>query len=344
MSMVILCKRFLCFVLLCLGVAFAASAPVQAVEPTTLHFGHIGGPGSLYWVSAEEFANRVAALSRGTVRIALHPNSELGSDGAMLQKLLTPEADISVLATPMSSIANEFGVFEMPFLVRDRAHVRAFRAKLMQDYLNPAAEQKGYRLLAMWELGFRDICNNKRPIEGPASLKGLKLRVPKGEWRTKMFQAYGVEPVVMEFKDVYAGIEAGQIDGLETPLDLIYGAHLERAQRYLTISHHIYSPGFLVMGREKYLSLPISVRAVLDKAAAEMQDWILDRGQQLDAELVGKLKPVLAVNEADRLAFTIQSLPIYSEYSKTPVQRALVKLIFEADTSPFAAAAGGRRP
>jgi TRAP-type C4-dicarboxylate transport system substrate-binding protein len=238
----------------------------------------------------------------------------------------------------MSSIASEFGVFEMPFLVRDRAHVRRFRDAVMQTYLKPAAERQGYRVLAMWELGFRQIVNNKRPIDGPGSLTGLKLRVPQGEWRIKMFRAYGVEPVPAEFKDVIPGIEAGRIDGLETPLDLIYGAHIERAQKYLTLSRHIYSPGFLVMGRERFQKLPVSVRAVLERAATDMQDRVLRKGEELDAEYLGKLKPFLAVNEVDRLSFTIQSLPIYAEYTKVPVHKALVRLIFEADTTPLVSA------
>ncbi len=326
--------RFLAYALAFFAGVLIAS-PLRAAEPYTLHFGHIGGPGSLYWYSGEEFANRVAALSKGTVRIVLHPRSELGSDTAVLKKLLTSEADISLVATPMSSVSDEFGVFEMPFLIRNRAHVRQFREKLMQ-VLRTAAAQKNYHLLGMWELGFRHITNNKRPVEGPSSLKGLKLRVPQGEWRIKMFQAYGVEPVPMEFKDVYAGIEQGKIDGLETPLDLIYGAHIERVQKYLTLSYHLYSPAFLVMGRERYLGLPTSVRAILDKVGAEMQDWVLQKGEELDTELLEKMKPYLAINEADRLASTIQSLPIYKEYTQQPAQRALVKLIFEADMAPLA--------
>ena len=153
-----------------------------------------------------------------------------------------------------------------------------------------------------------------------------------------MFKAYGVEPIPMEFKDVIPGIEAGRIDGLETPLDLIYGAHIERVQKYLTLSYHVYSAGFLVMGRDRYQQLPISVRAVIEKVAVEMQDWVLQTGDELDAEFVDKLKPFVAVNEADRLAFTIQSVPIYSDYTKLAVHRALVKLIFEADASPLATA------
>ncbi len=337
MSSAVSCKRYATFALVFLTAILTLSSP-RAAEPYTLHFGHIGGPGSLYWFSAEEFANRVTTLSKGTVRIVLHPKSELGSDTAVAKKLLTGEADLSVIATPMSSIASEFGVFEMPFLVRNRAHVKRFREKLMQAYLKPAAERKGYHVLAMWELGFRHIMNNKRPIEGPGSLNGLRLRVPQGDWRIKMFQAYGVEPIPMEFKDVYAGIEAGKIDGLETPIDLIYGAHIERVQKYLTLSAHIYSAAFLVMGQERYRQLPISVRAIIEKVALDMQDWILQKGEELDAGYVDKMRPFVAVNEADRLAFTIQSMPIYREYTQQPAQRALVKLIFEADMAPLASA------
>lgn len=315
-----------------------SSVCARAAEPYTVHLAHIGGPGSLYWISGEEYADRVAKLSRGTVRIALHPNSELGGDSAVAQKLLTGEADLAIIATPMSSIASEFGVFEMPFLVRDRAHVRRFRDAVMQSYLKPAAERSGYRVLAMWELGFRHIVNNKRAIDTPGDLKGLKLRVPQGEWRIKMFRAYGVEPVPAEFKDVVPGIQAGKIDGLETPLDLIYGAHVERAQKYLTLSRHLYTPGFLVAGRESFQKLPVAVRAVLEKVGMDMQDWVLQKGEELEADLIGKMKPFLAVNEVDRLAFTIQSLPIYSEYTKVPVHKAVVKLIFDADASPLVSA------
>jgi TRAP-type transport system periplasmic protein len=154
-----------------------------------------------------------------------------------------------------------------------------------------------------------------------------------------MFSTFGVEPIPMEFKDVRAGILAGTIDGLETPLDLMYAAHLEQVQKYLTLSYHVYSAAFLVMGRDRYYQLPVSVRAILDKVASDMQDWVLQKGEELDTEYVGKLKPFLAVNELDRLAFTLECLPIYRDYAQEAGQRALLKLIFEADASAISGAA-----
>jgi TRAP-type C4-dicarboxylate transport system substrate-binding protein len=43
----------------------------------------------------------------------------------------------------------------------------------------------------VWENGFRNITTNTKPIVKPVDLAGMKLRVPQGKWRVKMFQAYG---------------------------------------------------------------------------------------------------------------------------------------------------------
>ena len=85
----------------------------------------------------------------------------------------------------MSSVASEFGVFEMPFLIQDREQIKRFRPKVMEDFLIPAAASKGYLLLGMWESGFRQIKASTGPVKTPAGLKNLRLRVPEGDWHAK---------------------------------------------------------------------------------------------------------------------------------------------------------------
>ena len=306
-------------------------------EPIVLKFGHIGGPGSLYYTSAEEFARRVAKETNGAVQIALYPKSGLGTDTEVLKKLLTGEVDISLVGTPITSVSDTFGVFEMPFLIRDRDQVKRFRDRLVFGYLSPSLKEKGYLLLGMWELGFRHITNNQRPIYGPESLKGLKLRVPNSPWRIKMFHSMGVEAVKVEYKDIVPGLKAGTIHGVETALDLLYSTHVEKEQKYLSLSYHLYTPAFLVAGRAKFASLPPEAARAIWRVAREMEDWTLAKGAELDGELINRLGVEgLAVNECDRLAFTIRSLPIYQEYAaSSPKAKAMIKLIFSADLAPL---------
>src|SRR5438445_13297348 len=94
----------------------------------------------------------------------------------------------------MSSVVPAFGLFEMPYLVKDREHLKRIDKEIVWPTLVPIAEKAGYRVLATWENGFRQITNNQRPIKTTEDLKGNKLRVPKRKSRVQMFQSYGASP------------------------------------------------------------------------------------------------------------------------------------------------------
>ena len=124
----------------------------------------------------------------------------------------------SYYATIMSTIDDRYGVFEMPYLFKDRAQVkRVAEDPQVQKMLYDPLPAKGVRVLGFWENGFRVITNNVRPIVTPEDLKGIKLRTPKGVWRVKMFKAYGANPTPMAYGEVFAALQAGVIDGQENP-------------------------------------------------------------------------------------------------------------------------------
>ena len=52
-----------------------------------LKFGHVGAPGSLFALSAEEFSRRVEEKYPGRVQVNVFGSSQLGGDELMLQKL-----------------------------------------------------------------------------------------------------------------------------------------------------------------------------------------------------------------------------------------------------------------
>ena len=85
-------------------------------------------------------------------------------------------------------------------------------------------------MLAVWENGFRHITNSKRPIKSPADLKGIKLRVPEGKWRVKMFQAYGANPSPMKFSELFTALQTGVMDGQENPFTQIYSASCRKCR------------------------------------------------------------------------------------------------------------------
>ena len=294
-------------------VVFGAPALAQ----TELKLGHVGEPGSLFATSAEEFAKRANEKLAGKAKVVVFGSSQLGGDKEMLQKLKLGTLDMALPSTVMSSEVDLFGMFEMPYLVKDREHMKRIEKDVFWGKLAPEAEKKGLRILAVWENGYRHLTNNKHPIKVPADLQGIKLRVPEGKWRVKMFQAYGANPSPMKFSELFTALQTGVMDGQENPLTQIYSAKLQEVQKFLSLSGHVYTPAYLTVGSKKYGGLPADVRKVLEDTAKETQAFVYERAAKEETDLLAKLKQAgMQVNEVDKDAFFAASKATYEEFSK----------------------------
>jgi len=310
--------------------AAVAAALLAAVLParaqTELKLGHVGEPGSLIGAAADEYAKRVNAKLAGKYKIVTYGSSQLGGDKEMMQKLKLGTIDMVEPSTVMSSIADMYGVFEMPYLVKSREHMKRIEKELFWSKIEPESEKKGYKVLAVWENGFRQITNNAHPIVKPADLKGIKLRVPEGKWRVKMFQAYGANPSPMKFSEVFTALQTGVMDGQENPLAQIASAKFYEVQKYLSMTGHVYTPAYLVVSAAKWKTLPPDVQKVLEETAKETQAFVYEKAAKDDEELLAMMKKAgIQVNEADKDAFIAASKPVYEDFAKeVPGARAVI--------------------
>ena len=296
------------------GVLISATARAETIE---LKFGHDGAPGSLFAASSEEFARRANAKLGDKARVLVFGSSQLGDDTEVLQKVKVGTVDFAIPSTIMSSVVPAFGLFEMPYLVKDRQHMQRIEREIVWPTLAPLAEKQGYKILAVWENGFRQITNNKHPIVTPDDLKGMKLRVPKGKWRVRMFQAYGASPSAMGLSEVFVALQTGVMDGQENPFPQIYAMKFQEVQKYLSLTDHVYTPAYVVVSAKKWATLPPDVRQILEQTAKETQAYVYETATRMDKELLDKLKAAgMQVNVANRQAFVKASAPIYEEFAR----------------------------
>jgi tripartite ATP-independent transporter DctP family solute receptor len=304
--------------IIALGLIFLLmQLPPAHAEKVQLYFAHTAGPGSLYDASANEFAKRANAKLPDSYRVVVVGSSGLGDDTAVLEKLKRGEVTMSLPSTAMSTVSDTFGIFELPFLIRDRAQMQRVSPLLLSWYLQPAAHKKGYRILAIWENGFRHITNNIRPIRRPEDLRGLKIRIPPGPWREKLFRMLGAIPVPMPIHQVYESLSAGTVDGQENPLQQIKGSKFTEVQRYLTYSEHIYTPAYVLVGEAAFALLPVAVQQILATTATEMQSWVYDYATRLESALVDEFEEVVRINQLDIKAFETATRPLYGEFIRT---------------------------
>ena len=304
--------------LIALQVVAAGCGSPTPEGPVELSFGHVGAPGSLFALSAEEFAARVNARLDGQAEVIVYGSSQLGGDDILLQKLKLGTVDLALPSSIMSSRIDEFGLFEMPYLVQDREHMTRIEEEVFWPDLAPLAEAEGYRMIAVWENGFRHITNNVRSIHVPGDLQGIKLRTPRGVWRVKLFQAFGANPAPMALSEVFIALRTGVVDGQENPLAQIHAAKLHEVQEYLSLTGHVYTPAYVTVSATRWGRLPEAVRAVVEEEAKALQGFVHETAERLDRELLEEIAAAgVVVNEADRSSFLEASQAIYDDFGAT---------------------------
>ena len=300
-----------------------------AQQVTTIRLGHVGFPGSLFAIITDEYAKRANAALKGKIEIKVFHSSQLGSDEQMMRGIKVGAPEMFLPSTVMSTAEQKFGVFEMPYLIVSRAHMKKVAEnKEAQKALFEGLPAKGIRVLGVWENGFRHITNNVRPITKPDDLKGIKLRVPGGVWRVNMFKAYGANPSPMPLAEVYSALQSGVMDGQENPFPQIASAKFYEVQKFLSLTGHVYTPAYLVVGEEFWEKLPNDTQMTLAKIAWDMGDIARAEGERLDKELMDKIAPPMKANEVDKDAFIKASGKIYDEFGKqVPGGAELIKLV-----------------
>ena len=71
----------------------------------------------------QEFAKRANAKLGDKAKVVVYGSSQLGGDAELMKKLKLGTVDLALPSTVMSSQVPMFGLFEMPYLVKDRVHM-----------------------------------------------------------------------------------------------------------------------------------------------------------------------------------------------------------------------------
>ncbi|HEV2431006.1 MAG TPA: TRAP transporter substrate-binding protein [Burkholderiales bacterium] len=304
-------------------------AAAGAQQPLTIRLGHVGFPGSIFDIVSNRFARDANEALKGRVEVRVFHSSQLGTDEAMIKGIRVSAPEMQAPSTIMSTVDQRYGVFEMPYIIVNRAHMRnVAESKEVQKALFDGLPARGMRLLGVWENGFRHITSNVRPVVRPEDLKGMKLRVPGGVWRVKMFQAYGANPSPMPFAEVYSALQSGVMDAQENPFPQIWSAKFHEVQKFLSLTGHVYTPAYLIVSEDFWRKLPKDVQDTLSRIAWVTGDFARSEGERLDRELMDKLAPPMKSNEADKEAFIRASAGVYEEFGQqVPGGAELVKII-----------------
>ena len=186
--------------------------------------------------------------------------------------------------------------------------------------LEPEAEKKGLKVLAVWENGFRQITNSKRPIKVSRPIsQGIKLRVPEGQVAGEDVPGLRRQS---EPDEVLRGLHraADRRDGRrgEPAHADLFGEVPGSAEVSVADRPRLHARVSSPSASTQWDALPADVRKILEDTAKETQAFVYEiAATKDDDELLGKLKQAgMQVNEVDKDAFIAASKPIYEEFGK----------------------------
>ena len=291
-------RRLACALMLGGALLGSSIAAATAQEQRELKFAMSLAGDHPLGLAGQEFADLVAEKSAGSLKVSLYPNAVLGSDQQNLSAVRGGTLDFTIKATGLlAGIDPRFQVFDLPFMFNNSEEAYALSDGPTGSDLMAGLADDGIHGLGIWDLGFRNMTNNRRPITALEDFQGLKLRVIASPIYIELFTQLGANPVPMTFGEVYGALEAGAIDGQDNPLAVIQSAKFEEVQDYLSLTRHIYTGMPFLMSQETWDELTPEQQAVITEAAEQAKLFGRNLVQEQEVSAIEQLGQEMEVNE-----------------------------------------------
>lgn len=223
---------------------FATTLPTirsahAAVELRLTHPADLSHPVHL---EAEAMVKRISERTNGEVKITIFPNNALGSPVEAAQQTRLGAIDMMLLnPANIEALSKTIGVINIPYQFDSYEHAHKTLDVTGRDWIAEQLKVAGFVWIANFEWGFRATTNSRRPINQPADVQGLKIRVPPELAIKAAFEALGASTQTIAFQEVYLALANKVVDGQDNPVGTTFAAKFYEAQKHLALTRHIYA-------------------------------------------------------------------------------------------------------
>jgi C4-dicarboxylate-binding protein DctP len=301
-----------------LGV-LAFSPATFAADPIVIKFSHVVAPDTPKGKASEKFKELAEKYTNGQVKVEVYGNSILYKDKEEIDALQL--GAVQMLAPSLAKFgplgAKEFEVFDLPYILPDKAALRKVTDGALGKRLFTKLESKGIKGLAYWDNGFKVMSANK-PLHLPEDFRGLKMRIQSSKVLEAQMRALGAIPQVLAFSEVYQALQTGVVDGTENTPSNEYTQKMHEVQKYTVNSAHGYI-GYAVITNKKFWDgLPADIRAQLEKAMTEATTYANEIAQKDNDDAMEAMRKsgktqIIELTPAEKTAWRKALEPVYQE-------------------------------
>lgn len=268
-------------------------APFAASAQTVLKAADVHPPGYPNVVAIENLGKKLETATNGRYKMQMFASGVLGGEKEMIEQVQV--GAINILRTslgPVGTVVPEVNVFNMPFVFRNEAHMRAvIDGPIGQELLDKISASPAKMVALGWMDGGSRSLYTKKPVRTPADLKGMKVRMMGNPLFVDTMNALGGNGIAMGYGEVFSALQTGVIDGAENnPPSMFTSNHYSTGTKYYAQTHHLIIPEIFVMSRVTWDKLSKDDQTLVQKLAKEAQQEQRVLWDKSVAEYTAKLK------------------------------------------------------
>jgi tripartite ATP-independent transporter DctP family solute receptor len=259
---------------------------------------------------------RIAEQTQGRLSIRVYHSGQLGRESDTVE--LARSGALDITRVNFGPLGNPFPltqIFVLPYIYESVEHMRRAVDGAVGKVVLQSFERRDVIGLAIYDAGVRNFYNVRRPIQVPADLHGLKVRVPPSDIFLDMARALGANPTPLPYGEVYSALQTGLIDGAENNWRSFQTSRQFEVARYLSATGHSMSPEALLISKRTFMALARADQEIVLAAARESVGFMRNLWDQIEAQARGDvIKAGVQVNQVERAAFQKAAQPTVDRY------------------------------
>ena len=272
---------------------------------------------------AKRLKDYVEAESDGRVEIRIMDSGQLGQDPAVISEMGIGTIDMMV--STASNAAQQFpelGIFTMPYIFDDMDDVAATLAPgtpALAHFQRAFAERDvGVKLLGLGASGTRNMATVETAVTGPDDLDGLRMRTPPSPMDTAVWSSFGMLPTTVAWGELYAAMQAGLADALESSLPAYFGSKLFEVAPNLVLTGHVVQVHHVSISDVTWNRMPEELQAIFEQGVIEGNAFALGTAKEYDSSFVSRLEDEhgVTVHRPDVTAFRAALEPIKTQLAE----------------------------
>ena len=213
-------------------------------------------------------------------RVEVFPSELLGSQTDMVQLTQTGAIDFCVASNAiLETFSKNYEIFNLPYLFAStEAYHHVMDDESITGPIFDSTQKAGFTAVTWLDAGTRNFYTVDKPINSPADLRGLKIRVQQSPTNVEMMRLLGGSATPMGFGDVYTALQSKIIDGAENnEMALTDNGHGDVC-KYYSYDMHQMVPDILIGNLAFMESLSEEERAIFEEGfdlinSVQREEW-----------------------------------------------------------------------